>query len=199
MHERCNLADSLVLETAAVKMLMTKRVRWNVHCFLLVFGSMSCGSDDVTPCYEFQSNVGEAYTFLAAQLRRWNRTFWLYIAILCSSSSCPQKASELRELVSSCERQRALHCKLLAVVLGGCISTALRCVEEARRRNKTINVPLFDQLLENLCKGSLLGVSFNFYTLITRSKSWKTGFDSCKSNSQGLANALNIVGNLKKL
>nr|CAB3234807.1 cullin-9-like [Phallusia mammillata] len=64
------------------------------------------------------------------------------------------KANELKELVTSCERHRALHSKLLAVVLGGCISTALRCVEDARRRQRPINVPLFDQLLDNLCRGA---------------------------------------------
>lgn len=63
-------------------------------------------------------------------------------------------AGDLSETISSCERQRNLHNRLLAVVLGGCISTALHCIEEARRAQKPINIPLFDQLLSNLCKGN---------------------------------------------
>ncbi|XP_076801667.1 cullin-9-like isoform X2 [Clavelina lepadiformis] len=63
-------------------------------------------------------------------------------------------AAELKDLITSCERHRALHSKLLAVVLGGCISTALRCIEDARQLQASLNIPLFDQLLSNLCKGA---------------------------------------------
>ncbi|XP_078483844.1 cullin-9-like [Ciona intestinalis] len=73
--------------------------------------------------------------------------------LLDKHTSIP-KTVELRDLIGSCEKQRILHNKLLAVVLGGCISTALQCVEEARNRCSDINIPLFSQLLENLCKGA---------------------------------------------
>lgn len=49
-----------------------------------------------------------------------------------------------------------MHNKLLAVLLGVCLSNALRFVEEVKRRHRTTNVPLFDQLLENLCEGDYM-------------------------------------------
>ncbi|XP_039247976.2 cullin-9-like [Styela clava] len=64
------------------------------------------------------------------------------------------KASELIEFLASYERHRSLHSKLLVVVLGGTIGVALRCMEDARRMQNTLGIPLLDRLFESLCQGS---------------------------------------------
>ena len=64
-----------------------------------------------------------------------------------------EERRKLQELLGQHHHYRTQQNKLLAVVLGGCISTSLQCVEDARRKRKQINIPLLDQLLQNLCKG----------------------------------------------
>lgn len=64
-----------------------------------------------------------------------------------------QNASELIEFLSSYDRYRQLHSKLLIVILGGTIGVALRCMEDARRMQVILNIPLLDRLFASLCKG----------------------------------------------
>lgn len=51
------------------------------------------------------------------------------------------------------EKYKSLHSKLLVVVLRGTIGVALRCLEDSRRMQERLEIPLLSGLFESLCQG----------------------------------------------
>uniref|UniRef100_A0A8C4VCE7 Cullin 9 n=1 Tax=Gopherus evgoodei TaxID=1825980 RepID=A0A8C4VCE7_9SAUR len=66
--------------------------------------------------------------------------------------------SELRDLVTDCEKYASLYQKLTTSILAGCIQMVLGQIEEHRRSHQPINIPFFDVFLRNLCQGSSVEV-----------------------------------------
>ncbi|XP_028676954.1 LOW QUALITY PROTEIN: cullin-9 [Erpetoichthys calabaricus] len=62
--------------------------------------------------------------------------------------------TELRDLISDCEKYAILHKKMTTSILAGCIQMVLGQIEEHRRSHQPINIPFFDVFLRNLCQGS---------------------------------------------
>ncbi|KAG7233255.1 hypothetical protein INR49_007334 [Caranx melampygus] len=62
--------------------------------------------------------------------------------------------TELRDLITDCEKYASLYKKMTTSVLAGCIQMVLGQIEEHRRRHQPINIPFFDVFLRNLCQGS---------------------------------------------
>ncbi|XP_037536667.1 cullin-9 [Nematolebias whitei] len=62
--------------------------------------------------------------------------------------------TELRDLLSDCEKYASLYKKMTTSVLAGCIQMVLGHIEEHRRSHQPINIPFFDVFLRNLCQGS---------------------------------------------
>ncbi|XP_051008836.1 LOW QUALITY PROTEIN: cullin-9 [Acomys russatus] len=67
-------------------------------------------------------------------------------------------ASELRHLVTECEKYAQLYSKLTSSILAGCIQMVLGQIEDHRRTHQPINIPFFDVLLRHLCQGSSVEV-----------------------------------------
>uniref|UniRef100_UPI0037E7245D cullin-9 isoform X3 n=1 Tax=Semicossyphus pulcher TaxID=241346 RepID=UPI0037E7245D len=63
-------------------------------------------------------------------------------------------ATELRDLITDCEKYASLYKKMTTSVLAGCIQMVLGQIEEHRRSHQPINIPFFDVFLRNLCQGS---------------------------------------------
>ncbi|XP_066553257.1 cullin-9 isoform X3 [Amia ocellicauda] len=62
--------------------------------------------------------------------------------------------TELRDLISDCEKYASLYKKMTTSILAGCIQMVLGQIEEHRRSHQPINIPFFDVFLRNLCQGS---------------------------------------------
>ncbi|TNM99371.1 hypothetical protein fugu_012404 [Takifugu bimaculatus] len=62
--------------------------------------------------------------------------------------------TELRDIISDCEKYASLYKKMTTSVLAGCIQMVLGQIEEHRRSHQPINIPFFDVFLRNLCQGS---------------------------------------------
>uniref|UniRef100_A0A665X1P1 Cullin 7 n=1 Tax=Echeneis naucrates TaxID=173247 RepID=A0A665X1P1_ECHNA len=62
--------------------------------------------------------------------------------------------TELRDLITDCEKYANLYKKMTTSVLAGCIQMVLGQIEEHRRSHQPINIPFFDVFLRNLCQGS---------------------------------------------
>ncbi|XP_053168983.1 cullin-9-like isoform X2 [Hemicordylus capensis] len=62
--------------------------------------------------------------------------------------------TELRDLVTDCEKYASLYKKMTTSILAGCIQMVLGQIEEHRRSHQPINIPFFDVFLHNLCQGS---------------------------------------------
>ncbi|XP_071249018.1 cullin-9-like isoform X4 [Salvelinus alpinus] len=62
--------------------------------------------------------------------------------------------TELRDLITDCEKYASLYKKMTTSVLAGCIQMVLGQIEEHRRSHQPINIPFFDIFLRNLCQGS---------------------------------------------
>ncbi|XP_020565045.1 cullin-9 isoform X3 [Oryzias latipes] len=62
--------------------------------------------------------------------------------------------TELRDLISDCEKYANLYKKMTTSVLAGCIQMVLGQIEDHRRSHQPINIPFFDVFLRNLCQGS---------------------------------------------
>nr|XP_020652581.1 cullin-9-like [Pogona vitticeps] len=62
--------------------------------------------------------------------------------------------TELRDLVTDCEKYASLYKKMTTSILAGCIQMVLGQIEEHRRSHQPINIPFFDVFLRNLCQGS---------------------------------------------
>ncbi|XP_032876612.1 cullin-9 isoform X2 [Amblyraja radiata] len=62
-------------------------------------------------------------------------------------------ATELRDLVSDCEKYASLYKKMTTNILAGCIQMVLGQIEDHRRSHQPINIPFFDVFLRNLCQG----------------------------------------------
>ncbi|XP_003508368.1 cullin-9 isoform X2 [Cricetulus griseus] len=67
-------------------------------------------------------------------------------------------ASELRDLVTECEKHAQLYSKLTSSILAGCIQMVLGQIEDHRRTHQPINIPFFDVFLRHLCQGSSVEV-----------------------------------------
>nr|XP_013012193.1 cullin-9 isoform X2 [Cavia porcellus] len=67
-------------------------------------------------------------------------------------------ASELRDLVTDCEKYAQLYSKLTSSILAGCIQLVLGQIEDHRRTHRPINIPFFDVFLRHLCQGSSVDV-----------------------------------------
>ncbi|XP_008827308.1 cullin-9 isoform X2 [Nannospalax galili] len=63
-------------------------------------------------------------------------------------------ASELRDMVTECEKYAQLYSKLTSSILAGCIQMVLGQIEDHRRTYQPINIPFFDVFLRHLCQGS---------------------------------------------
>ncbi|XP_031435313.1 cullin-9 isoform X2 [Clupea harengus] len=63
--------------------------------------------------------------------------------------------TELKDLISDCEKYASLYKKMTTSVLAGCIQMVLGHIEEHRRSHQPINIPFFDVFLRNLCQGDL--------------------------------------------
>ncbi|CAH7215431.1 Cul9 [Phodopus roborovskii] len=59
-------------------------------------------------------------------------------------------ASELRDLVTECEKHAQLYSKLTSSILAGCIQMVLGQIEDHRRTHRPINIPFFDVFLRHL-------------------------------------------------
>ncbi|XP_075195057.1 cullin-9 [Anomaloglossus baeobatrachus] len=68
------------------------------------------------------------------------------------------QATELRDLLSDCEKYTSLYQKMATSILAGCIQMVLGQIEEHRRCQQQINIPFFDVFLRNLCQGSSVEV-----------------------------------------
>ncbi|XP_071012602.1 cullin-9-like isoform X4 [Oncorhynchus clarkii lewisi] len=64
--------------------------------------------------------------------------------------------TELRDLITDCDKYANLYKKMTTSVLAGCIQMVLGQIEEHRRSHQPINIPFFDVFLHNLCQGSSL-------------------------------------------
>uniref|UniRef100_A0A4W5P5S2 Cullin 9 n=1 Tax=Hucho hucho TaxID=62062 RepID=A0A4W5P5S2_9TELE len=64
--------------------------------------------------------------------------------------------TELRDLITDCDKYASLYKKMTTSVLAGCIQMVLGQIEEHRRSHQPINIPFFDVFLHNLCQGSSL-------------------------------------------
>ncbi|XP_047190667.1 cullin-9 isoform X3 [Scophthalmus maximus] len=62
--------------------------------------------------------------------------------------------TELRDVVSDCDKYASLYKKMTTSVLAGCIQMVLGHIEEHRRSHQPINIPFFNVFLRNLCQGS---------------------------------------------
>ncbi|XP_069624318.1 cullin-9 isoform X1 [Ranitomeya imitator] len=78
--------------------------------------------------------------------------------VLEKQSSPLLQATELRDLLSECEKYTSLYQKMATSILAGCIQMVLGQIEEHRRCQQHINVPFFDVFLRNLCQGSSVEV-----------------------------------------
>ncbi|XP_023575510.1 cullin-9 isoform X3 [Octodon degus] len=67
-------------------------------------------------------------------------------------------ASELRDLVTDCEKYAQLYSSLTSSILAGCIQMVLGQIEDHRRTHQPINIPFFDVFLRHLCQGSSVDV-----------------------------------------
>ncbi|XP_036024179.1 cullin-9 [Onychomys torridus] len=67
-------------------------------------------------------------------------------------------ASELRDLVTECEKYAQLYSNLTSSILAGCIQMVLGQIEDHRRTYQPINIPFFDVFLRHLCQGSSVEV-----------------------------------------
>eukprot|EP00073_Rattus_norvegicus_P010904 NP_001178511.1 cullin-9 [Rattus norvegicus] len=67
-------------------------------------------------------------------------------------------ASELRHLVTECEKYAQLYTNLTSSLLAACIQMVLGQIEDHRRTYKPINIPFFDVFLRHLCQGSSVEV-----------------------------------------
>ncbi|XP_020012824.2 cullin-9 isoform X2 [Castor canadensis] len=67
-------------------------------------------------------------------------------------------ASELRDLVTECEKYAQLYSNLTSSILAGCIQMVLGQIEDHRRTHQPINIPFFDVFLRHLCQGSSVEV-----------------------------------------
>ncbi|XP_069464995.1 cullin-9-like isoform X2 [Ambystoma mexicanum] len=66
--------------------------------------------------------------------------------------------TELKDLVTDCEKYASLYKKMTTSILAGCIQMVLGQIEEHRRNHQPINIPFFDVFLRNLCQGSSVEV-----------------------------------------
>ncbi|XP_006860546.1 PREDICTED: cullin-9 [Chrysochloris asiatica] len=66
--------------------------------------------------------------------------------------------SELRDLVTECEKYAQLYSNLTSSILAGCIQMVLGQIEDHRRTHQPINIPFFDLFLRHLCQGSSVEV-----------------------------------------
>ncbi|XP_054840275.1 cullin-7 isoform X2 [Eublepharis macularius] len=73
--------------------------------------------------------------------------------VLEKHSSSLLLVTELRDLMSNCEKYAYLYKKMTSSILAGCIQMVLAQVEEHRQSRQPINIPLFDAFLRNLCQG----------------------------------------------
>ncbi|XP_077960477.1 cullin-9 isoform X1 [Gasterosteus aculeatus] len=64
--------------------------------------------------------------------------------------------TELRDLITDCEKYASLYKKMTTSVLAGCIQLVLGQIEEHRRSHQPINIPFFDVFLRNLCQDNVL-------------------------------------------
>ncbi|KAM4695372.1 cullin-9 [Discoglossus pictus] len=78
--------------------------------------------------------------------------------VLEKQSSSLLQASELRDLLTDCEKYASLYQKMATSILAGCIQMVLGQIEEHRRSQQQINIPFFDVFLRNLCQGSSVEV-----------------------------------------
>nr|XP_056709368.1 cullin-7 [Euleptes europaea] len=78
--------------------------------------------------------------------------------VLEKHSSNVLLVTELRDLVSNCEKYASLYKKMTSSILAGCIQIALGQIEEHRRSHQPITIPLFDVFLHYLCQGCSLEV-----------------------------------------
>ncbi|XP_042645270.1 cullin-9-like isoform X12 [Tyto alba] len=73
---------------------------------------------------------------------------------LAKQGTAPPLAPALLALVTDCEEHAGLYQKLTSSVLAGCMQLVLGQIEEHRRSQRPISIPLFDVFLRNLCRGS---------------------------------------------
>ncbi|XP_069092517.1 cullin-9-like isoform X1 [Pleurodeles waltl] len=66
--------------------------------------------------------------------------------------------TELKDVVTDCEKYASLYKKMTTSILAGCIQMVLGQIEEHRRNHLPINIPFFDVFLRNLCQGSSVEV-----------------------------------------
>ncbi|XP_069879789.1 cullin-9 isoform X1 [Dipodomys merriami] len=78
--------------------------------------------------------------------------------VLDKHSTQLQLASELRDLVTECEKYAQLYSNLTSSILAGCIQMVLGQIEDHRRTHQPINIPFFDVFLRHLCQGSSVEV-----------------------------------------
>ncbi|XP_059576337.1 cullin-9 isoform X3 [Alligator mississippiensis] len=78
--------------------------------------------------------------------------------VMDKHSSSLLLVTELRDLVTDCEKYASLYKKMTTSILAGCIQMVLGQIEEHRRSHQPINIPFFDVFLRNLCQGSSVEV-----------------------------------------
>ncbi|XP_034041458.1 cullin-9 isoform X2 [Thalassophryne amazonica] len=76
------------------------------------------------------------------------------VKVLDKHSTNLLMVTELRDLITDCEKYASLYKKMTTSVLAGCIQMVLGQIEEHRRSHQPINIPFFDIFLKNLCQGS---------------------------------------------
>ncbi|KAM4693441.1 cullin-9-like [Discoglossus pictus] len=74
--------------------------------------------------------------------------------VLEKQSSSLLQASELRDLLTDCEKYASLYQKMATSILAGCIQMLLGQIEDHRHNQQQIHIPFFDVFLRNLCQGS---------------------------------------------
>ncbi|XP_075060626.1 cullin-9 isoform X2 [Mixophyes fleayi] len=78
--------------------------------------------------------------------------------VLEKQNSSLLQASELKDLLTDCDKYANLYQKMATSILAGCIQMVLGQIEEHRRSQQQINIPFFDVFLRNLCQGSSVEV-----------------------------------------
>ncbi|XP_068088703.1 cullin-9-like [Hyperolius riggenbachi] len=66
--------------------------------------------------------------------------------------SCDQQMTALKDLVSSCEQYAALHNKMAASIVAGCMQIVLAQIDDHRLHKQKLCLPLLDAFLQSLAR-----------------------------------------------
>ncbi|XP_053568749.1 cullin-9 [Bombina bombina] len=124
---------------------------------LTSLGSNSCDQELLQEVVNFLYRLATINKDCAVVMCRLG-TKEILVKVLEKQSSVLLQASELRDLLTDCEKYASLYQKMATSILAGCIQMVLGQIEENRRSQQSINIPFFGVFLKNLCQGSNMEV-----------------------------------------